>query len=146
MWFADWYLTLKAVHIIFVIYWMAGLFMLPRYFAYHSECEAGSEEDAKWQDREMKILRIILMPSMVMSWILGLTLAWGLGALGSVWFLGKLTLVGGLTIFQFFLARWRVEFLEIEGRRTSRFFRMVNEIPGVTIIAIVLLVVLKPFG
>ena len=118
--------------------------MLPRYYAYHCECEPGSEEDARWLEREGKILNIILMPAMLLAWVFGLWLAWGLGSFGSGWLQAKLVLVTGLTVFQLLLARWRRDFLPGGTRRGSRFFRMVNEIPGVTIIVVVLLVVLKP--
>lgn len=141
---APWYPWIKAIHIIFVIFWMAGLFMLPRYFAYHAECAPGSEEDARWQLRERKISGIILMPAMTVSWIMGLLLAWIVGAFSQGWFHGKLTLVVALTAYQFLLVRWRKDF-ERGHWRSTRFYRIVNEVPGVTIIAVVLLVVLKPF-
>ena len=86
------YLWLKAGHVIFVIFWMAGLFMLPRYFVYHQEAPEGSPETAVWLDREGKLLRIILWPSLVVTWVLGLTLAWTTGAFAQGWFHAKLAL------------------------------------------------------
>ena len=140
----SWYPWIKSIHIIFVIYWMAGLFMLPRYLAYHAECKPGSDEDATWQEREQKITRIILIPAMTVSWVMGLVLAWQLSALSQGWFHGKLLLVVGLTAYQVLLGRWRRDFMRGHWR-SSRFYRIVNEVPGVTIIAVVLLVILKPF-
>ena len=93
--FAMTYLWLKAGHIIFVIFWMAGLFMLPRFFVYHQECEAGSPEIARWIDRERKLLKIILWPSLIVVWVLGLALAMTTGAFSQGWFHVKLALVSG---------------------------------------------------
>jgi protoporphyrinogen IX oxidase len=84
------YLWLKAGHIIFVIFWMAGLFMLPRYFVYHQECAPGSPEEKLWIDRERKLLRIILWPSLIVVWVLGLALAMSIGAFAQGWFHAKL--------------------------------------------------------
>ena len=89
------YLWLKAGHIIFVIFWMAGLFMLPRYFIYHQEAELGSEESSRWLEREARLLKIILWPSMVIVWLLGLVLAYSTGAFAQGWFHVKLAAVLG---------------------------------------------------
>ncbi len=143
--FATLYPWIKSLHIIFVIYWMAGMVMLPRYFAYHAECEAGSDEDKKWQSRELKLMRIIINPSMVLAWVLGLTLAWNLGAFSQGWLQLKLLLVLGLSAMHGLLSRWRRAFAEGNNTRSSKFYRMVNEIPSLSIIVIVILVVVKPF-
>ena len=87
------YYWLKAGHIIFVIFWMAGLFMLPRYFIYHQECPPDSPQNAVWADRERKLLKIILLPSIIVVWVLGLLLAWHVGAFSQGWFHAKLALV-----------------------------------------------------
>ena len=137
-------LWFKALHIISVIYWMAGMFMLPRYFAYHAECAPGSEEDRKWQARERKILRIIINPSMIAAFLFGGLLMHGLGVVPN-WLWLKLAVVSGLLVLHHLLARWRKEFERGENRRSSRFYRMVNEIPSLSVIVIVILAVIKPF-
>ena len=91
------YLWLKAGHLIFVIFWMAGLFMLPRFFVYHQEAPAGSPENAVWVDREAKLMKIIMWPSLIVVWVLGLALAMSIGAFQQGWFHGKLVLVLALT-------------------------------------------------
>src|ERR1700709_543457 len=91
------YLWLKAGHVIFVIFWMAGLFMLPRYFVYHQESPPNSPENALWIDRERKLLKIILWPSLVLVWVFGLALALTIGAFGQPWFHLKLATVLGLS-------------------------------------------------
>lgn len=144
--FGSLYPWLKSLHIIAVIYWMAGMFMLPRYFAYHAECAQGSAEDALWQDRERKLIRIIINPAMVVVWVLGIWLAIGLDVLTSGWMLIKLALVTGLSALHGMLSRWRKDFANGSNTRSSKFFRMVNEIPTLSVILIVLLVVLKPFA
>jgi putative membrane protein len=98
------YAWLKAGHIIFVIFWMAGLFMLPRQFVYHQECEPGSPEIARWVDRESKLLKIILWPSLVVVWVLGLSMAMTSGAFSQGWFHAKLGLVLLLTGYHFWMA------------------------------------------
>ncbi len=142
---ASLYLWVKAAHIVFVIFWMAGLLMLPRFYAYHAECQPGSDEDARWRERERKLLGIILTPAMLATWVFGLWLAHLLGAFGSGWLYAKLVVVVGLTALHGLMAHWRRSFLTAGERRSSRFFRAVNEIPSVAVIVIVLLVVLKPF-
>ena len=79
------YLWLKAGHIIFVVFWMAGLFMLPRFFVYHQEAPEGSPEEVRWVDRERKLLKIILLPSIIVVWVLGLLLAFTLGLWSEGW-------------------------------------------------------------
>ncbi|MGI9323928.1 MAG: protoporphyrinogen oxidase HemJ [Pseudomonadales bacterium] len=144
--FGSLYPWLKSLHIIAVIYWMAGMFMLPRYFAYHAECAQGSEEDALWQSRERKLIRIIINPAMMVVWVVGIWLAIGLDVLTSGWMLMKLALVIGLSALHGMLSRWRRDFANGSNKRSSKFFRMVNEIPTLTVILIVLLVVVKPFS
>jgi protoporphyrinogen IX oxidase len=91
------YIWLKSAHIIFVIFWMAGLFMLPRFFVYHQESAVGSEEAIKWVDRESKLIKIILNPSIIIVWVVGLFLAWNIGAMAEGWFHAKLLFVLGLS-------------------------------------------------
>lgn len=144
--FASAYPWLKSVHIIFVIYWMAGLFMLPRYFAYHAEAATGSAEAMTWQDRERKLMRIILTPAMAIVWVLGLWLAIGMGVLLEPWMLLKLLLVIGLSGLQGFFSRCHTDLAAGTSTRSSKFFRMLNEVPTLTVIVIVILIVVKPWG
>ena len=139
------YLWLKAGHIIFVIFWMAGLFMLPRQFVYHQECAPDSPENAVWTDREQKLLKIILWPSLVIVWLLGLALAYTIGAFSMGWFHVKLLFVVGLTIYHFWMAGYAAALAKGERRLTGRQLRMINEIPGVAAAFIVVMAVVKPF-
>ncbi len=139
------YYWLKAGHIVFVIFWMAGLFMLPRYFVYHQESEPGSPENARWIAREAKLLKIILWPSMVMVWVLGLALALSIGAFSQGWFHAKLALVLALSGYHVWLAGYARALASGERRLTGRNLRLLNEVPGVAAALIVVLVVIKPF-
>ncbi len=139
------YYWLKAGHIIFVIFWMAGLFMLPRYFVYHQEAPEGSPENAVWTDREGKLLKIILWPSMTIVWVLGLLLAVTTGALTQPWFLAKLLLVAALTGYHVWLAGYHKALARGERRLTGKKLRLLNEVPGMAAALIVVLVVIRPF-
>lgn len=139
------YFWLKAAHIIFVIFWMAGLFMLPRFFVYHQECEPGSPENAKWIEREAKLLKIILNPSIVVVWVLGLILAWHIEAFSQGWFFAKFALVLGLSGYHGWLSAYAKALAKGERRLDGRKLRMLNEVPGVAVALIVILVVIKPF-
>jgi putative membrane protein len=139
------YLWLKAGHIIFVIFWMAGLFMLPRYFVYHQECAPGAPENAVWIDRERKLLKIILWPSLVVVWLLGLALAITTGAFAQGWFHAKLAIVLALTAYHIWLAGYAAALARGERRLTGRRLRMLNEVPGIAAALIVVLVIVKPF-
>ncbi|MBU6266990.1 MAG: CopD family protein [Sphingomonadales bacterium] len=139
------YLWLKAGHIIFVIFWMAGLFMLPRFFVYHQEAGPGSPENAVWIDRERKLMKIIMWPSLVVVWVLGLALAMTIHAFGQGWFHLKLAAVLGLTGYHFWLASYAEALSRGERKLTGRRLRMLNEIPGLAAAVIVVLVIVKPF-
>lgn len=143
--FAMTYLWLKAGHIIFVIFWMAGLFMLPRFLVYHQESEPGSAQDAVWAVRESKLLRIILWPSLIVVWLLGLALAMTTGAFAQGWFHIKLLLVLGLTGYHVWMARYATALARGERLLSGRQLRMVNEVPGIAAALIVVLVVVRPF-
>ncbi len=143
--FSMTYLWLKAGHVIFVIFWMAGLFMLPRYFVYHQETAPNSPENALWIDRERKLLKIILWPALVLVWIFGLALAITIGAFTQPWFHLKLAVVLGLTFYQLWLARYAAGLSRGERRLTGKKLRLLNEVPGVAAAVIVVLVVVKPF-
>jgi protoporphyrinogen IX oxidase len=139
------YLWLKAGHIIFVIFWMAGLFMLPRYFVYHQEAPEGSPENAVWLEREGKLLKIILWPALTVTWVLGLTLAYTTGAFAEGWFHLKLAAVLALTAYHVWLAGYHAALKRGERRLTGKRLRLLNEVPGIAAALIVIMVVLKPF-
>ncbi len=139
------YYWLKAGHIIFVIFWMAGLFMLPRFFVYHQECPADSPENALWIERERKLLKIILTPSLIVVWVLGLLLAYSVGAFAEGWFHAKLALVLALSAYHGWLVSYSKQLARGERRLQGKTLRMLNEIPGVAAAVIVILVVVKPF-
>lgn len=139
------YLWLKAGHVIFVIFWMAGLFALPRYFVYHQESLPGSPENAVWIDRERKLLKIILWPSLVIVWILGIALAMMTGAFSQGWFHAKLAFVLALSAYHLWMAGYAARLSHGERRLSGRQLRLLNEVPGVAAAFIVVLVVVKPF-
>lgn len=142
------YEWLKAFHIITVISWMAGLLYLPRLFVYHCECERGSVQSETFKMMEQRLLKVIMTPAMIASWGFGLAIVLTGGAsvyAGSAWFLLKLAGVVALTGMHFYLAQLVRGFAEDANSHSSRFFRIVNEVPTVLMIAIVILVVVKPF-
>jgi putative membrane protein len=139
------YIWLKSAHIIFVIFWMAGLFMLPRFFVYHQESAEGSEEAAKWVDRESKLIKIILNPSIIIVWFVGLFLAWHIGAMAEGWFHAKLLFVLGLSGYHGWIVGYAKKLARGERKLTGKQLRLLNEVPGVAAAIIVILVVAKPF-
>ncbi len=143
---AEYYSWTKAFHIISVIAWMAGLFYLPRLFVYHSEAvEAGSETDRLFQTMERKLLRLIMNPAMVATWIFGLALVFTPGIVdwSMVWPWTKAAAVLGMSWFHHWLARRRKDFAAGQNLRTGRQFRMMNELPTLLMLVIVLSVVVK---
>lgn len=139
------YLWLKAGHVIFVIFWMAGLFMMPRYFVYHQESEPGSAEELRWIDREAKLRKIILTPAMILTWVLGLLTAIAIGAFSEGWLHAKLLLVIGLSGYHGWLVAYSKKLARGERPLTGKALRLLNEVPGLAIAVIVVLVVVKPF-
>ena len=139
------YFWLKAGHIIFVVFWMAGLFMLPRLFVYHQECEPGSPENEKWIERERKLIRIILLPSIGAVCALGLALSLAVDAWSQGWFYAKLGLVIGLSIYQSYMTAYAEKLAKGERKLSGKALRMLNEVPGVAVAVIVILAVIKPF-
>lgn len=139
------YLWLKAGHLIFVIFWIAGLFMLPRYFVYHQEAPVGSPEESEWIGRERKLLKIILLPSIVAVWVFGLALAFAIGAWDQGWFHAKLLLVLALSGYHGWLAGYAKKLARGERPLEGKSLRMLNEVPGVAAALIVVLAVVKPF-
>ena len=139
------YLWLKAGHIIFVIFWMAGLFMLPRLFVYHQEAPEGSDEAKRYEDRERKLLKIILLPSIILVWVLGIALASTLNLWSSGWLHAKLLLVLVLSGYHGWMASYAKKLARGERPLTGKQLRMINEIPGIAVALIVVLVVVRPF-
>lgn len=140
------YEWLKAGHIIFVIFWMAGLFMLPRFFVYHQEDGlAGSEMDAVWIDRERKLLKIILAPSIVVVWVLGLLLMSAVGAHTQGWFHAKFLFVVLLSGYHGYLVAYAKKLARGERPLEGKKLRLLNEVPGIAAAIIVILVIVKPF-
>lgn len=141
------YPWIKALHVISVIAWMAGLLYLPRLYVYHAATPAGSEQAAVFATMERRLLRGIMLPALVMTYTFGILLAGTHGVVdwrqGWIWV--KLVLVGLLTVFHMLLARWRRQFAEGGYPHGGRFFRIVNEVPTLAMIAIVVLVIVKPF-
>ncbi|HEX8192758.1 MAG TPA: CopD family protein [Allosphingosinicella sp.] len=140
------YAWIKAAHLIFVIFWIAGLFMLPRYYVYHQEALAGSAEEKKWIEREGKLRNIIITPAMIMVWLLGLTLAYIIDAWSQPWFMVKLLLVVGLSAYHGWMVGYGKKLARGERPVSGRTLRMMNEIPGVATALIVILVIVKPFS
>ena len=139
------HLWLKALHIIAIISWMAGLLYLPRLFVYHCEAEAGSKQSETFKVMERRLLKAIMTPAMIASWAVGLWLAWDLSLFGDLWFQLKLLLVLALTWVHWFLANSVEEFAEDRNQRPQRFYRFINEVPTLLMIGIVILVIVRPF-
>lgn len=139
------YLWLKALHIIAVISWMAGLLYLPRLFVYHASSKPGSEQSETFKVMEHRLLKFIMMPAMVLTWIIGVVLVLLGQWVTAPWFQAKFMLVLAMTILDGYLRLWAADFRFDRNRRTPKFYRIVNEIPTVLMIAIVVLVVVKPF-
>ena len=139
------YLWLKAGHIIFVVFWMAGLFTLPRFFVYHQEAAEGSEEESRWVDREAKLRKIILMPSIVLVWVFGLLLAFSASWWTAGWLHAKLLLVVLLSGYHGYLVAYSKKLARGERALSGKQLRLFNEVPGIAVAVIVILVVVKPF-
>ncbi|MCP4384422.1 MAG: protoporphyrinogen oxidase HemJ [Hyphomicrobiales bacterium] len=142
---SDLYLWLKAVHVIAVIAWMAGMLYLPRLFVYHASAEPGSVQSETFKVMEHRLLTVIINPAMAVTWALGLWLAWDGAWFSSVWLHLKIALVIAMSGIHGMLSRWTRDFAEDRNERSQKFFRMVNEIPTVLMIGIVILVIVKPF-
>jgi protoporphyrinogen IX oxidase len=141
----DAYGWVKAFHIIAVIAWMAGMLYLPRLFVYHCAAEKGSIQSETFKVMERRLLRAIINPAMIATWVLGLWLAWASDAWTAGWFRGKLVLVLVLTATHGLLARWHKDFAADRNRHPAKFYRLVNELPTVLMIGIVILAIVKPF-
>jgi protoporphyrinogen IX oxidase len=144
----DWYSFVKALHIIAVIAWMAGMLYLPRLFVYHADAAPGTQLSETLKVMETRLLRAIINPAMAATWILGLLLVFAFNVVDirtDGWLHAKLTLVLIMSGLHGVFSRWRKDFAADRNQRTARFYRIANEVPTVLMIAIVLLVVVKPF-
>ena len=139
------YAWLKAGHIIFVIFWVAGMFMLPRFYIYHQEAAPGSDEEKRWIDRERKLRTIIITPSMILVWVFGLSLMWVTRAWEMGWFQLKLALVLALSGYHGWMVGYGRKLARGERPVSGRSLRLMNEIPGLAVVLIVILVVVRPF-
>ena len=139
------YEWIKALHIIAVIAWMAGMLYLPRLFVYHCEAEPGSRQSETFKVMERRLLKAIINPAMIVTWLAGLYLAWAGHWFASYWMHVKLLLVLALSGVHGFFVRWVKDFAADRNRKSQRFYRFINEVPTLLMIGIVILVVLKPF-
>ena len=142
---ASLYLWIKALHVIAVIAWMAGMLYLPRLFVYHCDAEPGSKQSETFKVMERRLLRAIINPAMVAVWVLGLWLVWESEAYKLGWFHAKFALVLVLSGVHGFFVRCVRDFAADQNQRTQKFYRIINEVPTILMIGIVLLAVVKPF-
>ena len=139
------YAWLKAGHVIFVVFWMAGMFMLPRFYVYHQEAAVGSDEEKKWIEREQKLRTIIITPAMILVWILGLSLAWTTGAWSQHWFQAKFVLVLLLSAYHGWMVGYGRKLARGDRSMSGKALRMMNEVPGLFAVLIIVLVIVRPF-
>jgi putative membrane protein len=139
------YPWVKAAHVTFVIFWIAGLLLVPRFYVYHHEAAPGSAEDRAWIERERRARNIILTPAMVIVWVLGLLLAFNINAFHEGWFIAKFLLVIALTGYQGWLGAYGMKLAAGKRSENSRALRIMNEVPGIATAIIVVLVIVRPF-
>lgn len=141
----SWDLWVKSLHVIAVISWMAGMLYLPRLFVYHCEAPAGSRQSETFKVMERRLLKAIVNPAMIVTWITGLFMALHYGYWSSGWFHAKFFLVILLSAVHGMFSRWRRDFEQDKNVKSARFFRIMNEVPTLIMIAVVVLVIVKPF-
>jgi putative membrane protein len=139
------YLWIKALHVVAVISWMAALLYLPRLLVYHADAETGSKQSETFKTMERRLLRFIGTPAMLVVWASGLWLAFEVGAFREGWLHGKILLVVGLSAVHGLNAKWIKDFAGDRNGRSSRFYRIANEVPTLLMVGIVILVIVKPF-
>jgi len=142
----TYFLLLKSIHLIAVISWMAGLLYLPRIFVYHAETLNNGDKDNTFKTMERRLFFYIMNPSMILSWIFGLLLLHSIGmdSFKELWLIAKLILVVSLTSYHFFLFNCLRRFDKNQNKHSPKFFRFINEVPTVLLIAIIFVVVFKP--
>jgi protoporphyrinogen IX oxidase len=144
----DLYNYVKAFHVIAIIAWMAGMLYLPRLYAYHADAAAGSELSETLKIMERRLLKVIITPAMIATWLLGLWLVFGFDVIdwrSAGWLHVKLTAVILLSGMHGAFSKWRKDFEADRNTRSSRFYRLINEVPTVLLIIIVIMVIVKPF-
>jgi protoporphyrinogen IX oxidase len=139
-------LWIKALHIIAVIAWMAGMLYLPRLFVYHANAPIGSVQSETFKTMERRLLRAIMMPAMIVVWLTGLSLAWRSDFFAAPWLHAKLALVLAMSAFHGYLVGLARKFAADQNTKRARFYRFINEIPTLLMALIVILVVVKPFS
>ncbi|MDI1266856.1 MAG: protoporphyrinogen oxidase HemJ [bacterium] len=139
------YPWIKALHVIAVIAWMAGMLYLPRLFVYHCDAEIGSKQSETFKVMERRLFKAIINPAMIVAWLAGIYLAWAGHWYVSGWFHGKLTLALILSGVHGLFSRWLKDFAADRNTRSQKFFRIINEVPTMLMILIVILVIVKPF-
>jgi protoporphyrinogen IX oxidase len=146
-WLLLFYPWIKVGHLFAVVAWMAGLFYLPRLFVYHTDAAPGSDKAETFKVMERRLLRGIMNPAMVMTYVFGIALAAtpGLVDWSRGWIWVKLLGVAGLTLYHHLLGRWRRDFAANRNQRGPRFYRFINEIPTLLLLLIIIMVVVKPF-
>ncbi|MEP4770079.1 MAG: protoporphyrinogen oxidase HemJ [Roseibium sp.] len=141
----DLFLWIKAVHVMSVIAWMAGLFYLPRLFVYHVDAEVGSVQSETFKIMERRLFKAIMRPAMISTWIFGLWTAYELDAWTDGWFHAKLLLVFLMSGYNDYLGKFLKAFAADKNIKSAKFFRILNEVPTVLMVGIVIMVVVKPF-
>ena len=144
------YAWLKAGHVIFVIFWIAGLFMLPRYYVYHQESAPGSDEERRWIERETKLRTIIITPAMILAWLFGIALVWvnyanGIALLREPWFLAKFLIVFALSGYHGWMVGYGKTLAGGTRPLSGKALRLMNEVPGIAVVIVVVLVIVRPF-
>ncbi|MDE2375914.1 protoporphyrinogen oxidase HemJ [Bradyrhizobium sp.] len=139
------YEWIKALHVISVISWMAGMLYLPRLFVYHCEAEVGSKQSETFKVMEWRLFKLIINPAMMVAWLAGLYLAWSGHWFSAHWFHVKLALVLTLSGVHGFFSRWVKDFAADRRVRSQKFYRIINEVPTILMIFIVIMVIVKPF-
>lgn len=139
------YEWIKALHVIAVIAWMAGMLYLPRLFVYHCDAEPGSRQSETFKIMERRLLKAIMTPAMVVTWLAGLYIAYAGNWFTAPWLHGKLLLVIAMSGVHGFLSRCVKDFAADRNTRSTKFYRVINEVPTLLMIVIVILVVVKPF-
>ncbi len=139
------YQWIKALHLISVIAWMAGLLYLPRLYVYHCDAEPGSDMSETFKVMERRLLRAIMNPAMIAAYVFGFWMLYLSETWTEPWMIAKLVLIGALTVAHHSMALWRKDFEADRNTRSAKFYRIANEVPTVLMIAIVVLVIVQPF-
>ena len=137
----------KALHVISMVAWMAGMFYLPRLYVYHCDMQPGSRESERFKVMEYRLLKQIINPAMIATWVFGILLVLTPGVIDwtSGWWHVKLTAVLLMSGFHGAMSKWRREFMEDRNKRSNRYYRIANEVPTLLLMVIVIMVIVRPF-